>query len=155
LPRVDETELGLYIQLMDTEERAREVVANCLGYRTRKLARTVTRLYNDHLRPVGLNIAEMNLLAAIAAQGSVQPARLGRAMELEKSTLSRNSSRLVDRGLLEIRADPEGRGVLLALTRRGNEVLLDALSAWEEAQEQARTVIAEALPSLGPGRRQR
>ncbi len=133
------------------EKQAREVVATCLGYRTRKLARTVTRLYNDRLRPLDLNIAEMNLMAAIAGRRSVQPARLGRAMELEKSTLSRNSGRLVDRGWVEIRDHPHGRGVLLALTPRGNEMLLQALPAWKEAQEQAQALVAETLLDLGAG----
>ena len=133
------------------EKQARGVVATCLGYRTRKLARAVTRLYNDRLRPLGLNLTEMNLLAAIAAQGSVQPARLGRAMALEKSTLSRNSSRLVERGWVEVRDHPDGRGVLLTLTARGNEMLLRAVPAWEQAQQQAQSLVAEALPDLGAG----
>jgi DNA-binding MarR family transcriptional regulator len=133
------------------ESQARELVATCLGYRTRRLARTVTRLYNDRLRPLGLNIAEMNLMAAIAAQRSVQPARLGRAMELEKSTLSRNVSRLVDRGWVEIRDHPDGRGVLLALTARGSEVLLQAVPAWKQAQEPAQSLVAETLLDLGAG----
>jgi DNA-binding MarR family transcriptional regulator len=135
-----------------TEKQAREVVATCLGYRTRKLARTVTRLYNDCLRPLGLNITEMNLLAAIAAQRSVQPAKLGRAMELEKSTLSRNSSRLVERGWVEIRDHPDDRGVLLALTARGNQMLLNALPAWKEAQQRAQSLVAETLLDLGAGK---
>jgi DNA-binding MarR family transcriptional regulator len=133
------------------EREARGVVATCLGYRTRKLARAVTRLYNDRLRPLGLNLTEMNLLAAIAAQGTVQPARLGRAMALEKSTLSRNSSRLVERGWVEVRDHPDGRGVLLAVTARGNEMLLRAVPAWEQAQQQAQSLVAEALPDLGAG----
>jgi len=133
------------------EKQAREVVATCLGYRTRKLARAVTRLYNDRLRHLGLNIAEMNLMAAIASQSSVQPAKLGRAMELEKSTLSRNSSRLVERGWVEIRDQPHGRGVLLALTPRGNETLAHALPAWKEAQGQAQSLVAETLRHLGAG----
>ena len=133
------------------EREARGVVATCLGYRTRKLARAVTRLYNDRLRPLGLNLTEMNLLAAIAAQGTVQPARLGRAMALEKSTLSRNSSRLVERGWVEVRDHPDGRGVLLTLTARGNEMLLRAVPAWEQAQQQAQSLVAEALPDLGAG----
>ena len=133
------------------EREARGVVATCLGYQTRKLARAVTRLYNDRLRPLGLNLTEMNLLAAIAAQGSVQPARLGRAMALEKSTLSRNSSRLVERGWVEVRDHPDGRGVLLAVTARGNEMLLRAVPAWEQAQQQAQSLVAEALPDLGVG----
>jgi DNA-binding MarR family transcriptional regulator len=134
------------------EKQAREVVAACLGYRTRKLARAVTRLYNDRLRPLGLNIAEMNLMAAIAAQRSVQPAKLGRAMDLEKSTLSRNTSRLVDRGWVEIRDHPDGRGVLLALTARGNEMLLHALPPWKQAQEQVQSLVAETLLDLGAGK---
>jgi DNA-binding MarR family transcriptional regulator len=134
------------------EQQAREVVATCLGYRTRKLARTVTRLYNDRLRPLGLNLTEMNLLAAIAAQGAVQPARLGRAMALEKSTLSRNSSRLVERGWVEVRDHPDGRGVLLALTAHGNEMLLRAVPAWTKAQQQAQSLVAKTLPDLGAGK---
>jgi DNA-binding MarR family transcriptional regulator len=136
----------------NNEQQAREVVATCLGYRTRKLARTVTRLYNDRLRPLGLNLTEMNLLAAIAAQGAVQPARLGRAMALEKSTLSRNSSRLVERGWVEIRDHPDGRGVLLALTARGNQMLLRAVPAWTKAQQQAQSLVAETLLDLGARR---
>jgi DNA-binding MarR family transcriptional regulator len=134
------------------EREARGVVATCLGYRTRKLARAVTRLYNDRLRPLGLNLTEMNLLAAIAAQGSVQPARLGRAMALEKSTLSRNSSRLVERGWVEVRDHPDGRGVLLTLTARGNEMLLRAVPVWKQAQQQAQSLVAEALADLEAGK---
>ena len=134
------------------ETQAREVVATCLGYRTRTLARTVTRLYNDCLRPLGLNIAEMNLLAAIAAQRSVQPAKLGRAMEREKSTLSRNTSRLVDSGWVELRDHPDGRGVLLALTASGNQMLLRAVPAWKQAQQRAQSLVAETLRDLGAGK---
>jgi DNA-binding MarR family transcriptional regulator len=134
------------------EREARGVVATCLGYQTRKLARAVTRLYNDRLRPLGLNLTEMNLLAAIAAQGSVQPARLGRAMALEKSTLSRNSSRLVERGWVEVRDHPDGRGVLLAVTARGNEMLLHAVPAWKQAQQQAQSLVAVALADLEAGK---
>src|SRR5215475_15385001 len=130
------------------QRQAREVVAACLGYRTRRLARTVTRIYNDCLRPLGLNLTEMNLLAAIAARGSVQPAKLGPAMALEKSTLSRNTARLVELGWVQIHHDPDDRGMLLTLTARGNQVLLQALPAWEEAQQRAKSVVAEALLDL-------
>jgi DNA-binding MarR family transcriptional regulator len=134
------------------QQQARQVVAGCLGYRSRRLARAVTRLYNDRLRPLDLNLTEMNLLAAIAAQGAVQPAKLGPAMALEKSTLSRNSGRLVERGWVEIRQHPEGRGVLLALTARGNQLLLQALPAWQQAQEQAQSLVSEALLDLQAGK---
>lgn len=142
----------MHESIESVEREARGVVATCLGYRTRKLARAVTRLYNDRLRPLGLNLTEMNLLAAIAAQRAVQPAKLGRAMALEKSTLSRNSSRLVERGWVEVRDHPDGRGVLLAVTARGNEMLLRAVPAWEQAQQQAQSLVAVALVDLEAGK---
>ena len=130
------------------QKQAQAVVANCLGYQTRRLTRAVTRLYNDCLRPLGLTLTEMDLLAAIAAQGSVQPAKLGRAMALEKSTLSRNSGRLVERGWVEVHDHPDGRGVLLTLTARGEQMLLQALPAWGQAQQRAQSLVAEALLDL-------
>jgi DNA-binding MarR family transcriptional regulator len=135
----------------NVETEARRVVAACLGYRTRRLSRGVTRVYNDCLRPFDMNIAEMNLLAAIAGQGPVQPARLGRAMELEKSTLSRNISRLIDRGWVKTLDHPDGRGVLLVLTARGSRMLLRAIPAWNVAQERARSLVTEALLGLEAG----
>src|SRR5262249_38102853 len=77
-----------------------------------------------------------------------QPAKLGPAMALEKSTLSRNSARLVELGWVQIHHHPDDRGVLLTLTARGNQVLLQALPAWEQAQHQAKSVVAGALPDL-------
>jgi len=109
----------------------------------------VTRVYNDRLRPLGINITELNLMAAIAAQTAVQPAKLARAMELEKSTFSRNSRRLVDRGWVEIRDHPDDRGVRLVLTARGNQMLLHALPAWREAQERAQSLVDKTLFDVG------
>jgi hypothetical protein len=47
---------------------------------------------------------------------------------------------------------PDGRGTLLTLTARGNQILLDALPAWQEAQERAQSLVAEALLGLEAGK---
>jgi hypothetical protein len=41
--------------------------------------------------------------------------------------------------------------VLLALTARGNQLLLQALPAWQQAQEQAQSPVSEALLDLQAG----
>jgi len=135
---------------MDEEERevqalAAGVVADCLAYRARRLSREITRLYNDHLRPVELNVTEMNLLAAIASQDGVQPARLSRGLQMEKSTLSRNLKRLADHGWVEMRPNPEDRGDLVAVTDEGATLLRQAIPAWEEAQRRALNLLNGAL----------
>jgi len=65
-------------------------------------------------------------------------------MGLEKSTLSRNTGRLVDRGWVEMRDHPDGRGALLTVTASGKETLVRALPAWNEAQARARSLVIRA-----------
>lgn len=148
----------LYIQPMTSSDasplqvEATRIVDTCLANRTRRLSRVITRLYNDRLRPVGINVAEMNLLVAIAALGSVQPAQLSRALEIEKSTLSRNLKRLAERGWITTRDNPEGRGELVGVTQAGEEVLDRAIPAWEDAQRRAATLVGEAtIPTITRG----
>ena len=47
---------------------------------------------------------------------------------------------------------PDGRGTLLTLTARGNQILLHALPTWQEAQERAQSLLAEALLGLEAGK---
>ena len=145
----------LYIQPMTSSDTsplqvaARQIVDTCLANRTRRLSRVITRLYNDRLRPVGINVAEMNLLVAIVALGSVQPAQLSRALEMEKSTLSRNVKRLAERGWIATGENPEARGELVGVTQAGKEVLERAIPAWEDAQRRAATLIGKAtIPTI-------
>lgn len=133
----------------ELKPEALRIADSCLAYRTRKLGRAITRIYNDALRPVGVNIAEMNLLVAIGALGDVQPGRLGEAMEMEKSTLSRNIRRLADRGWLVVRDNPDDRGELVSVSRAGSEVVERAAPAWEQAQQKASRLIGDLdIPTI-------
>lgn len=125
----------------------------CLASQARRLSRALTRHYNDRLRPLGINIAEMNLLVAVAASGPVQPAGLGRALELEKSTLSRNLARLADRGWIVVRDNPEERGDLVEATRQGERLLKQAIPVWKTAQRDGMALLGGAeIPHLVDGR---
>lgn len=129
------------------------VAQTCLASQARRLSRALTRHYNDRLRPLGLNIAEMNLLVAIAATGPVRPAGLARALELEKSTMSRNLARLTDRGWVKVRDNPEDRGDLVEATRRGERLLEQAIPLWEAAQHDAVVLLnGAAIPEIADRR---
>ncbi len=70
---------------------AAELIAGeCLGGRMRILNRAVTALYDEALRPHGLRVGQMTLLAAVAQTGTEKPANLCRILSMEKSTLSRD-----------------------------------------------------------------
>jgi DNA-binding MarR family transcriptional regulator len=64
------------------------------------------------------------LLRTVAHEGPLRASALAEAVHLDLSTISRQTSALVSRGLLERRADPEdGRASLLAITDAGRDVL--------------------------------
>jgi DNA-binding MarR family transcriptional regulator len=68
------------------------------------------------------------LLRTIAHEGPLRASALAEAVHLDLSTVSRQTSALVSRGLLERRADPEdGRASLLALTDAGHRVLAEQI----------------------------
>ncbi len=111
--------------------------------RARRLDRIVTRLYDDAMRPFGLKSTQLSVLIGIGVAREVQPSALGQALAMEKSTVSRNVARLIERGWVATTAASDGRGQLLSLTRAGAELLDEAHTAWKAAQRNARAVIGD------------
>jgi DNA-binding MarR family transcriptional regulator len=115
----------------------------CLAGRLRFLSRVFNGLYDDAFRDFGLRVGQFNLLVGIGALGPVRPAALAEVMHMDKSTISRDVDRLLERGWITSRAAAEGRGLELTLTDDGEALLARAMPAWEKAQ-------AEATSRLGP-----
>ncbi|MFQ5502514.1 MAG: MarR family winged helix-turn-helix transcriptional regulator, partial [Phycisphaerae bacterium] len=69
------------------------IASECLAVRIRLLNRTITNIFDDALRPLGLKVSQLNVLVVVAKRGPVSPTEVGRVLHLEKSTLSRNTER--------------------------------------------------------------
>jgi DNA-binding MarR family transcriptional regulator len=128
---------------MDPALAAREIAARCLAMRSRRLARTVSRLYDEALRPLGLGIAQLGLLVAIQRLAPASPAAVARRLDLEKSTLSRNLRRLREARLISETVEPAGKR--LTLTSAGERVLAEAYPLWREAQRSAMSALGKTL----------
>jgi DNA-binding MarR family transcriptional regulator len=127
----------------DTTPEGR-IAGECLAGRIRVLSRVVTGIYDDALRPHKVRVSQMNVLVAVAAMGPVRAADVCRRLRLDKSTLSRDLDRLLDRGW--VRATPgAGRSQDLEATPAGRAMIRKVLPAWEEAQARVREVLGAAL----------
>lgn len=114
---------------------ARAMVASCAGCNSRLAARRITQFLDRELGPSGLGVAQLGLMARIAAAADDTLGALARSTGLEQSTLSRNLRTLEGQGLIEIamvEADLRRRAVWL--TETGARRLEAAIPLWRKAQ---------------------
>lgn len=100
----------------------------------RKATRRVSSIYDEALEPVGINIGQFSLLRHIARRAPVSLTDLGAVMELDRSTIGRNTKILERMKLVETVAGKDSREALLVLTDAGKETLEHAIPLWDTAQ---------------------
>ena len=125
---------------------AGRLIEICAGANSRLAARRITQFFDRELAPIGLTLAQLGLMAQIAAASDDTLGALARRMGLEQSTLSRNLRTLEADGFVEI-AGVEGdlRRRAVWLTEAGAGRLESALPLWREAQAKLEEF---ALPDL-------
>jgi DNA-binding MarR family transcriptional regulator len=124
---------------MTPSEIALTIGAECLCFRSRRLARIVTRHFDEALRPLGINATQLTLLAAIAGPGPAgqSMSRLHDFLAMDSTTLSRNLKPLRAGGFVTLESAVKDRRVRIAkLTPDGERALSEALPVWQEAQDQ-------------------
>jgi DNA-binding MarR family transcriptional regulator len=107
----------------------------CTNLKLRQLMRRVAQLYDAEVGKTGLRGTQYSLLSYVAKLGPIRPVDLARAMKVDASTLTRNLRPLVDAGLLETGAGPDGRSRLVRATDAGREKRTEAQRRWRVAQE--------------------
>jgi DNA-binding MarR family transcriptional regulator len=115
-----------------------EVTQSCLLTRARKISRVLTSLYDERLRPFGINAPQFTLLVMISRLGPVSRAELGRHNHQDRSTLTRNLQLVQAEGWIEeIEHAEGGRRRPIVLSQAGHQLLTRAGPAWREAQAEA------------------
>ncbi len=120
------------------------MATECLAMRSRLIGRTVTGIYDDALRPVGVTAGQLNILAVVVRRGPVSPGEVARRLNIEKSTMSRNVERMKRNGWLAIRPGESARSQELRITKSGRKILVQAEPLWREAQRRTREILGAA-----------
>lgn len=118
-----------------------EMDAFCLGHRSRRAARAVTRTFNQRLRPLNLNIGQFILLGVVARGVDRSVAAMAEEIDLEPSALLRNLKLLEERGLIAITGGRGRRGRRIAITQPGLDLITSGVPIWVKAQSD----LAQAL----------
>jgi DNA-binding MarR family transcriptional regulator len=123
---------------------AAEVSRDCIATRLRMANRVITKVYDDALRPLGLTVTQMSMLAVAEDRGLIRQAEVGAELRLDDSTLSRNLERMRANGWLEEVAGDDARVHSYRLTGAGRALLDKAIPPWRGAQGEARRLLGDA-----------
>ncbi len=128
----------------DFARTARKIARECPTIRARQASRVLTRVYDDVLRPLGLQMSQFSVLVQIAAFGEAGATITALAAELvmDRTTLTRNLRPLERAGLLRVaRAPGDARARVVLLTHRGEKIIETAYPYWEAALQRVRSVL--------------
>jgi DNA-binding MarR family transcriptional regulator len=118
-----------------TEMTRQELLARCACFDLRKATRAVSRLYDDCLRPLGLNITQYSLLRVIESEPQISVSTLGRYMVMDRTSVTRALAPLERDRLIRSRVGSDKRKRIVSLTNKGTKLIADAKSHWDEAQK--------------------
>ena len=114
-------------------EFARQAVP-CVGFNTRRATRLVTQYYDKALAPTGLRSTQYSLLNALSMLGEASMQDLSIMMAMDRTTLTRNLSPLLKKGLVKVSVGSDRRSRPIKITPRGKSALEEALPYWQKAQ---------------------
>ena len=105
----------------------------CLCLHAQRAARTLSRLFDDALRPVGLTSGQFSLLNALNRPDPPSIAPVARLLAMDRTTLTAALKPLERDGFVLIEKDPaDRRNRRLHLTDRGLQVLASAVPIWRQ-----------------------
>jgi DNA-binding MarR family transcriptional regulator len=113
---------------------ARAVIETCAGWHARLAARRITQFLDREMTASGLSVAQLGLMAQIAAAADDTLGALAERTGLDQSTLSCNLRTLEGEGLVEIAVvETDLRRRAVWLTERGARRLETAIPIWRKA----------------------
>lgn len=120
----------------------------CTCSRMRRLTRRLTALYDEHLAAAGLRVTQYALLVTLNKEGGaagVTLSDLASAMDMDRTTLTRNLKPLESQRLVKIAADAsDGRARRARITPGGLKALNTARAGWRAAQSQVARTLGNA-----------
>jgi DNA-binding transcriptional ArsR family regulator len=92
----------------DAVDACAEIRTQCLAFAARRTANLISRAYAARLAPLGLEPSQFGVLIVVASGKADSARELADKLGIERSTLTRNLTRLLDAGLGSPRRCPPG-----------------------------------------------
>lgn len=107
----------------------------CICFNVKKATRTITQIFDDIYRPLGLRSGQVSILMSLSALEKCTIFELAELICLDRTSLSRNLTPIEKLGLIDIQAGTKDkRTKVLKLSPKGENILAEAYELWKKAQ---------------------
>jgi DNA-binding MarR family transcriptional regulator len=121
----------------------------CTCFKLRSLNRRVTAVYDRALAPAQMRVTQYSLLAQLRRLGGASMSALADAMEMDRTTLTRNLKPLLEAGWIEVAlSEQDARVRTVRLTAAGEAQFQTARAHWRRAQSEVNATVGAADLSL-------
>ena len=123
------------------------VAQTCLCLHTQRAARALARLFDNALRPFGLNNGQFSLLMALNRPEPPSIGELAPFLAMDRTSLTAALKPLERRGLVRIKPDKtDRRSRLVQITEEGVALLEAALPTWRETHARLDAALSDGAP---------
>ena len=131
-----------------SSDKLNMMLRECVCLNLRKVTRSVTKLYDDAYRTIGIRSTQLPLLVATSVRDHTVTT-LAEEVALDRTTLSRNLALLERKGWIEIAPGDDRRTREIRPTKEGRDVVRRAVPLWERVQVRASEALdAERVEQL-------
>lgn len=107
----------------------------CLCALIRKAGRVVTRKYDKYLKPCGLKVTQLSMLAKIAKNPNITVSELAESLRMDQTTVSRNLQVLEKSGYIHLEDETTDHRIKkIQIADLGVSKMNEAVPLWEKAQ---------------------
>jgi len=115
----------------------------CTCFRVRRLARRVTKIYEESLAATGLSVTQYTILSMLRHVGPMSMSELSQRLGMDRTTLTRTLRPLESMGHLSNVPEADRRQRRITLTEEGKVVLRAASPAWKRAQASVFAILGD------------
>ena len=116
-------------------KRCAELPSLCPAFNIRAASRVITQIFDDILKPSGLQITQFAVLVGVASFDSPTINQLAKGLVMDRTTLTRNLKPIEKLGLVKIRPGDDKRTSVVELTSKGKSAVSKTLPYWQKAHD--------------------
>jgi len=109
--------------------------ALCPAFNIRAASRIITQIFDDTLKPSGLQITQFAVLVGVHIMDVPSISTLAKGLVMDRTTLTRGLKPLENDGYIKIISGDDKRTRFVKLTAKGKSAIDKTLPYWEKARE--------------------